>query len=229
MKSDIEKFTYRVPGGLTIATILLTLAALLAIWSAIAVKSSAPIPTVANSATVDASSQTTTVIDDEVVYGGMAVLDDQFADSSNMVDQCVPVPCNRFGAVENGIYYPFACLPAVDPASIIETRITHYGPPTFGLDNCHTATGYTPREALAICEAYSLEWGVPIDGFCAVSRNLPWYTFTEPPTLIYVDGHGNYLVLDHKGAGDCAGVDLYLPNQDGCEFSEECLAWEVSE
>ena len=174
---------------------------------------------VANSATVDASSQTTTVIDDEVVYGGMAVLD----------DPCLPVPCNRFGAVENGVYYPYANLPAVDPASIIETRITHYGPPTFNLDNCHTATSYTPREALAICEAYSLEWGVPIDGFCAVSRNLPWYTFTEPPTLIYVDGHGNYLVLDHKGAGDCAGVDLYLPNQDGCEFSEECLAWEVEE
>lgn len=180
-------------------------------------------PTVANSATVDASSPTSCVIGDEVVYRGGLTFD----------DPCVAEPYGAFGAVENGILYPFANLPAVDPRSIIETRITHYGPPTFALDNCHTATGYTPRKALAICEAYSIEWGIPITGFCAVSRNLPWYDqiYDTPPPLIHIDGHGDYLALDHKGSADCQGVDIYEPEQEsfpgGFGYCEARMTWKI--
>jgi len=175
-------------------------------------------PTVATPAPVDASSPTSTVIAGEVVEGGMAVLSE---------------PYGRFGMEVNGVCYPYARIPAIDPRTIIETWITHYGPPTFALDNCHTSTGYTPREALALCQAFSDEWGVPIDGFCAVSDGLPWYwrIYDTPPPLIHVDGHGDYLALDHKGAGDCAGIDVYEVTQDqypnNCMYSEIGLVWEI--
>lgn len=176
-------------------------------------------PTVATPAPVDASSPTSCVIGDEVVMGGMAVLD----------DPCLSTYFGEFGIEINEVRYPFARIPAIDPREIVECRITHYGPPSF-TENDTTARCISIRECLAMVTRYSIEWGIPISGFCAVSSSMPWYgdVRNDVPTLIHVQDHGLYLVLDRKGGGDCQGVDLYLVDQDGFEFSEIRYVWEIN-
>mgnify|MGYP001362308179 CR=1 FL=1 len=173
--------------------------------------------TLANSATVDASSPVSTVIDGEVVQGGMAVL-----------DPCVAEPYGACGRELGGVYYPFANLPAVDPRSIIQTRITHYGPPGFTANDV-TASGKTISECLQMVSDLSAEWGLPITGFCAVSRSMPWYDNVrdEVPTLIQIQDHGYYLVLDRKGSGDVQGCDIYEPLQDGSAYSHARMVWKI--
>jgi len=169
---------------------------------------------VANSATTDASSQTThTFADGTEVQGGMAVLDD-------------PVSIQVDGVMEDGTYFPHADVQVV-PDDAVSLYITHYGPPGFPVTqkSPKCAGGYQIAACLYFVLCSEELYGVQVDGFCAVN-NTPWDTLVYPPTIIEVEGHGRYLVMDHK---DRSGVDIYLPSQDGCEFSEECLVWEVVE
>ena len=116
--------------------------------------------------------------------------------------------------------------------------VTHYGPPRFHRDRT-TSRCITIRACLLLVDHYADEWGVEIDGFCAVHKYIAWPdgTLTDwykrhrdaTPMLLYVEGHGNYLVLDRKGLGDCVGVDIYEPDQDGYMYCDRGIrVWEVN-
>ena len=141
-------------------------------------------------------------------------------------------PYGAFGVKVDGVRYPFARIPAVDLATIIETQITHYGPPRF-TTNDTTARLITIAECLELVDFYADEWGFPITGFCAVSQGLPWYDNVrdDVPVCIEVQGHGRYLVLDRKGSGDIQGVDIYEPLQEtfpeGYGYSERGYVWRM--
>ena len=140
------------------------------------------------------------------------------------------------GVMEDGLYYPFADAEALPLDDAIECWITHYGPPGFPIYGSNpTASGFEIYEILgddthdSLIEFWSAEWGIPIDGFCAV-RGIPW-DITDPPTLLRIQGHGDYLIYDHKGGVDCPGVDIYEPEQEsfpgGYGYSEPCYVWEI--
>ena len=109
--------------------------------------------------------------------------------------------------------------------------VTHYGPPRFTADDT-TARCVSIRVCLELVKHYADEWGVEIDGFCAVHKALrPWWDRVRDPVplLLYVEGHGNYLALDRKGERDCVGVDIYEPEQDGFMYCERGVrVWEVA-
>lgn len=117
-------------------------------------------------------------------------------------------------------------LVGIDP---VYCWVTHYGPPRFTADDT-TAWLVSIRVCLELVDHYADEWGVAIDGFCAVSPGMPWYLRVRDlvPALIYVEGHGRYLVLDRKGFHDAYGVDVYEPEQDGYMYCERNVrVWEV--
>ena len=126
-----------------------------------------------------------------------------------------PSPAAQSSTLETGESSVVGITETVTPLTY---HITHYG-----ATGNEVARGGLPE----FWDAWAIEHGYT--GIVAVSGDTPWYWRfdEEPPVIIHIGGHGDFVVVDRTAFGNDRNLDIFGLNKN--RGTERATAWEVTE